>query len=85
MNDKIKRPTSKVFVVSDDTHKKLKDYANKMGYKLQYVADEAVVEYLKRKEIKQWAQTTKPMQLGMIMFTIIKRQRLENYEKESTD
>jgi predicted transcriptional regulator len=53
MNDKIKRPTSKVFVVSDDTHKKLKDYANKMGYKLQYVADEAVVEYLKRKEIKQ--------------------------------
>ena len=53
MNSKIKRPTSKVFVVSDDTHKKLKDYANKMGYKLQYVADEAVVEYLKRKEIKQ--------------------------------
>ena len=53
MNGKTKRPTSKVFVVSDDTHKKLKAYAIKMGYKLQYVADEAVVEYLKRKEIKQ--------------------------------
>jgi predicted transcriptional regulator len=52
MNSKIKRPTSKVFVVSDDTHKKLKDYAMKMGYKLQYVADEAVSEYLQRKEMK---------------------------------
>jgi predicted transcriptional regulator len=52
MNSKIKRPTSKVFVVSDDTHKKLKQYAKKMGYKLQYVADEAVAEYLKKKESK---------------------------------
>ena len=47
---KIKRPTSKVFVVSDDTHAKMKAYAKKMGYKLQFVADEAVSEYLKRKE-----------------------------------
>jgi len=52
MNSKIKRPTSKVFVVSDDTHKKLKAYAIKKGYKLQYVADEAVSEYLKRQETK---------------------------------
>ena len=52
MNGKTKRPTSKVFVVSDDTHKKLKAYANKMGYKLQFVADEAVTEYLARKESK---------------------------------
>ena len=52
MNAKTKRPTSKVFVVSDDTHKKLKAYANKMGYKLQYIADEAVSEYLQRKESK---------------------------------
>lgn len=52
MNGKTKRPTSKVFVVSDDTHKKLKAYANKMGYKLQYIADEAVSEYLQRKESK---------------------------------
>jgi predicted transcriptional regulator len=37
-------------VVSDDTHKRLKDYATKKGYKLQYIADEAVTEYLKRKE-----------------------------------
>jgi DNA-binding NarL/FixJ family response regulator len=47
---KEKRPTAKVFIVSDDTHRKLKAYAMKMGYKLQYVADEAVAEYLKRKE-----------------------------------
>jgi predicted transcriptional regulator len=52
MNSKIKRPTSKVFVVSDDTHKRLKDYATKKGYKLQYIADEAVAEYLARKESK---------------------------------
>lgn len=49
---KEKRPTAKTFVVSDDTHRKLKAYALKMGYKLQYVADEAVAEYLKRKEDK---------------------------------
>ncbi len=47
---KLKRPTSKVLVVSDSTHKQLKAYAMKMGYKTQYVADEAVSEYLKRKE-----------------------------------
>lgn len=52
MNTKPKRPTPKIFVVSDDTHKRLKDYATKKGYKLQYVADEAVAEYLARKESK---------------------------------
>ena len=41
-----------MFVVSDDTHKRLKDYATKKGYKLQFVADEAVSEYLQRKESK---------------------------------
>ena len=49
---KPKRPTAKMFVVSDDTHKKLKDYAQRKGYKLQFVADEAVTEYLQRKETK---------------------------------
>lgn len=49
---KPKRPTAKTFVVSDDTHKRLKDYAQRKGYKLQYVADEAVSEYLARKESK---------------------------------
>jgi predicted transcriptional regulator len=52
MNPKPKRPTSKVFVVSDDTHKRLKEYAKRKGYKLQYVADEAVSEYLEGKETK---------------------------------
>jgi hypothetical protein len=49
---KPKRPTAKVFVVSDDTHLRLKKYATKKGYKLQFVADEAVTEYLQRKETK---------------------------------
>ena len=49
---KPKRSTAKTFVVSDETHKRLKDYATKKGYKLQYVADEAVSEYLARKETK---------------------------------
>ncbi len=49
---KPKRSTSKVFVVSDDTHRRLKEYAKRKGYKLQYVADEAVSEYLKRQESK---------------------------------
>jgi hypothetical protein len=52
MNPKPKRPIAKVFVVSDDTHLRLKQYATKKGYKLQFVADEAVAEYLKRKETK---------------------------------
>ena len=49
---KSKRTTPKIFVVSDDTHKRLKDYATKKGYKLQFVADEAVTEYLQRKDAK---------------------------------
>ena len=52
MITKPKRPTPKIFVVSDDTHKRLKDYATKKGFKLQFVADEAVSEYLQRKEAK---------------------------------
>jgi hypothetical protein len=47
---KAKRPTEKVFIVSADTHRRLKDYAKRKGFKLQYIADEAVSEYLKRKE-----------------------------------
>jgi len=49
---KPKRPTPKTFVVSDDTHKKLKDYAQRKGYKLQYIAESAMAEYLQRKEAK---------------------------------
>jgi hypothetical protein len=51
-NPKPKRPTSKVFVVSDDTHKRLKEYAKRKGYKLQNDADEAVVQYLEGEETK---------------------------------
>jgi predicted transcriptional regulator len=49
---KPKRPTAKVIVVSDDTHRRLKEYATRKGYKFQYVADEAVSEYLEGKETK---------------------------------
>jgi transposase len=52
MKPKPKRPVAKMFVVSDDTHKRLKEYAKRKGYKLQYVADEAVSEYLEGKETK---------------------------------
>ena len=52
MSTKSKRPTEKVFIVSAETHRRLKDYATKKGYKLQFVADEAVSECLKRKESK---------------------------------
>ena len=47
---KAKRPADKVFIVSAETHRRLKDYAKRKGFKLQYIADEAVAEYLKRKE-----------------------------------
>jgi predicted transcriptional regulator len=47
---KANSPTEKVFIVSADTHRRLKDYAKRKGFKLQYIADEAVSEYLKRKE-----------------------------------
>ena len=49
---KPKRPVAKMFVVSDDTHKRLKEYAKRKGYKLQYVADQAVVQYLEGEETK---------------------------------
>ena len=49
---KDKKPTEKVFIVSAETHAKLKEYAKRKGYKLQYIADEAVSEYLARKESK---------------------------------
>jgi predicted transcriptional regulator len=49
---KPKRPVAKVFVVSDDTHRRLKEYAKRKGYKLQYVADEAISEYLNGQETK---------------------------------
>ena len=52
MITKDKKPTEKVFIVSAETHRRLKEYAKRKGYKLQFVADEAVSEYLQRKEAK---------------------------------
>jgi hypothetical protein len=49
-----KPPKEKQFVVvvSEQTHKDLKAYAKKCGYKVQFIADEAIIEYLKRKDLK---------------------------------
>ena len=52
MITKAKKPTEKVFIVSAETHAKLKEYEKRKGFKLQYIADEAVSEYLARKESK---------------------------------
>jgi predicted transcriptional regulator len=52
MKPKAKRPVAKMFVVSDDTHRRLKEYAKRKGYKLQYVADQAVAQYLEGEETK---------------------------------
>jgi hypothetical protein len=41
---------NKSVIISEETHKLLKEYAQKKGYKLQYVADEAVCEYLEGKD-----------------------------------
>jgi len=46
------RDDYKVVMVSPETHTRLKDYALKTGYKLQYIADVAIAEFLKRQEVK---------------------------------
>jgi hypothetical protein len=49
---KRKRELVKHVLVSPDVHAQLKEYAVKNGYRTQGVADEAIAEYLKRKESK---------------------------------
>ena len=55
MNDKkpkrVREPV-KFVLVSPETHAELKAYAQKNGYNMQGVADEAIQEYIKRKETK---------------------------------
>jgi bifunctional DNA-binding transcriptional regulator/antitoxin component of YhaV-PrlF toxin-antitoxin module len=46
------RDEYKVVIVSTETHARLKEFAQKTGYKLQYVADVAIAEFLKRQEVK---------------------------------
>ena len=46
------RDEYKVVIVSPETHARLKEFAQKTGYKLQYVADVAIAEFLKRQEVK---------------------------------
>jgi hypothetical protein len=49
---KRERDPVKHVLVSPDVHAQLKAYAVKNGYRTQGVADEAIAEYLKRKESK---------------------------------
>lgn len=49
---KRKRELVKHVLVSPDVHAQLKAYAVKNGYRTQGVADEAIGEYLNRKESK---------------------------------
>lgn len=57
-NSEIERLTAKVAQLYEGGEeqkqriKRLEDYATKKGYKLQFVADEAVTEYLQKKESK---------------------------------
>jgi hypothetical protein len=46
------RDLVKHVLVSPDVHAELKAYAIKNGYRTQGLADEAIAEYLKRKETK---------------------------------
>lgn len=46
------RDEYKVVLVSPETHARFKEHARKTGYKLQYIADVALAEYLKRQEVK---------------------------------
>lgn len=55
MNDKYPkrvRELVKHVLVSPETHAELKAYSEKSGYNMQGVADEAIQEYIKRKETK---------------------------------
>lgn len=44
------RDEHKVLLVSPDTHARFKRYAQQAGYKMQYIADVAIDDFLKRKE-----------------------------------
>jgi peroxiredoxin len=46
------RDPYKVVLVSPDTHARFKAFAQKTGYKLQYIADVALDEFIKRQEVK---------------------------------
>jgi hypothetical protein len=46
------RDPYKVVLVSPETHARFKAFAQKTGYKLQYVADVAIAEFLKRQGVE---------------------------------
>lgn len=46
------RDPYKVVLVSPDTHARFKAFAKKTGYKLQYIADVALDEFIKQQEVK---------------------------------
>jgi len=52
MKTPTKRPTAKSVIVSDDTHKLLKEYCQSEGIKTQHLADRIIREWLEKKESK---------------------------------
>jgi hypothetical protein len=46
------RDPYKVVLVSPETHARFKAFAQKTGYKIQYVADVALDQYIKQQEVK---------------------------------
>jgi hypothetical protein len=44
------RDPYKVVLVSPKTHARFKEFAQKTGYKLQYIADVALEQYIKQQE-----------------------------------
>jgi hypothetical protein len=44
------RDEHKVLLVSPETHARFKRYAQQTGYKMQYIADIAIEDFLNRKE-----------------------------------
>ena len=46
------RDPYKVVLVSPETHARFKAFAKKTGYKLQYIADVALDQYIKQQDVK---------------------------------
>lgn len=41
-----------LLIVNDNIHKKLKEYANKTNMKMQYITDNAIIEYLEKRKLE---------------------------------
>ena len=44
---------NKAVLISDDVHKRLRDYCQQTGKKIKFVTEAAINEYLKTKEVSK--------------------------------